>query len=396
MKKVFCILTSFVIFSGAAMADPDGIKDCLEEIESNNLTLKALQASLRAQEMENSLSATLEDPQVEYNYLWGNPSLIGPRQDFSVSQSFDFATITGARRKASRSRNELARSEYLASRQALLMHAQDLLLDVIYYNALISYMEKRVEVADEMTALYEKRFSGGQVNQLEYNDVLLKSSSLSLKMKRLMVEREALLTELRSLNGGQDIGSDLGGEYDCILLPDSFEEWAQEASLKSPALSYVRAQVRLSEQELALKKSETAPTVSLGYMGEFTPDEKFQGISLGVSVPLWSARRSVQQAKASLNAAQCREREAQLTFYHSLEVQYQNTVGLEKVATAYMMSIYKVSENVSLLQRAVDRGAISVLDYMQQMELFYDSLEESLDAQRAFQKSFAQLTAFEL
>ena len=396
MKKLFCAFSAFLMLSGVAFPHPDGIKSCLEQIEENNLTLKALQASLRAQEMENSLSATLDDPQVEYNYLWGNPTIVGPRQDISVSQSFDFATITGARRRASRSRSELARSEYQQGRQALLLHAQELLLDVVYYNALISYMEKRVDIASEMALLYEKKYTSGQVNQLEYNDVLLKSSSLTLKMSRLKVEREALLTELRSLNGGQDVGGDLGCEYECILLPDSFEQWAQEAASKSPALSYVRAQVKLSEQELALKKSETAPSISLGYMGEFTQEEKFQGISFGVSVPLWSARRSVQQAKASLNAAQCQQREAQLTFYHLLEVQYQNTSGLGKVASAYMESIHKVSENVELLQRAVDRGAISVLDYMQQMELFYDSLEDSLDAQRAFQKSFALLTAFEL
>ena len=75
------------------------IETVLSEIESNNTTLSAYRNLNEAQKLENKTDIFLENPEVGFNYLWGNPSPMGTRQDFSVSQSFDFPTSYGIKKK---------------------------------------------------------------------------------------------------------------------------------------------------------------------------------------------------------------------------------------------------------------------------------------------------------
>ena len=84
--KIFLLIFPFGLFA------QNDIKTILIEIEQNNTTLSAYKNLNEAQKLENNTNIFLENPEVGFNYLWGDPSAIGNRQDFSVSQSFDFPT----------------------------------------------------------------------------------------------------------------------------------------------------------------------------------------------------------------------------------------------------------------------------------------------------------------
>ena len=394
-RAVYGIVIAALLCPAVSYAQSLRVEEVLGSVEKNNITLKALAAELEAEKLENSLSSSLPDPEIEFSYLWGSPVAIGNRQDVSASQTFDYATLSGARRRAADGRNDLAESSFRSERQSILLQAEQCCIDLVYYNALIAQVQTRVQNASDIAASLERKLSLGQANQLEYNNAVLSLSKLSGSLTALTVERDAVMLELRQLNGGEPLCFD-ASEYESVMLPSDFEQWASEASDRSPALAYVRAQVKVGEEELALRRSEAMPSLSVGYAGEFVVGQRYQGVSVGVSVPLWSAGRRVKQAQASLSAARARHSDAKSQFYHNLEIQYQRTAGLQKVAQTYVESLLKVSDNVALLQKAMDRGAVSVLDYMLQMEFFYDTLEQTLTAQRDFQKSYAALTAFEL
>lgn len=77
----------------AAMVSPLAAQDytaVLQEIESNSTTLKALREQAEADKLASRTGIYLDNPEVEFNYLWGDPSVMGNRTDVSVKQSFDF------------------------------------------------------------------------------------------------------------------------------------------------------------------------------------------------------------------------------------------------------------------------------------------------------------------
>ena len=111
------------------------MESVLREIESNNTKLEALRHSAEAEKLENRTGISLDDPEIGFNYLWGGPASIGNRQDVSVTQGFDFGTITGLKNKVANERNELIEWQYKTERMSLLLEAKNCCIDLIYWNA---------------------------------------------------------------------------------------------------------------------------------------------------------------------------------------------------------------------------------------------------------------------
>src|SRR5690554_5758435 len=90
--KISSIAIVCFILLGASIHAQNQVENVLVEIEKNNKTLSALRKNAEAQRLENKTGNYLQNPEVEYNYLWGNPTPVGNRTDFNVTQSFDFPT----------------------------------------------------------------------------------------------------------------------------------------------------------------------------------------------------------------------------------------------------------------------------------------------------------------
>ena len=137
------------------------------------------------------------------------------------------------------------------------------------------------------------------------------------------------------------------------------------------------------------------PTFSAGYMSENVVGQKFQGLAVGVSIPLWENKNRVKQANAAVIAAQSRETDSKQQFYNQLQIQYNRAVGLKNIAEAYRQSLTTANSTV-LLKKALDSGEISLLDYMVELGLYYNMVNRTLEAERDYQKALAELSAVEL
>ena len=137
------------------------------------------------------------------------------------------------------------------------------------------------------------------------------------------------------------------------------------------------------------------PTFSAGFMGENVIGQRYQGVSVGVSIPLWANKNRVKQAKSAVRAAESRQTDTKQQFYSQLEILYQRTYGLKLAADTYRTSLANAN-NSSLLKKALDAGQISILDYIVEMGLYYNTVTQTLEAERDYQKAFAELSAVEL
>jgi len=75
------------------------VDSVLAAIEKNNTTLSAMRNKAEAEKFKNQTGIYLQNPEVGFDYLWGNSSDIGNKIDFSIKQSFDFPTASGYRRQ---------------------------------------------------------------------------------------------------------------------------------------------------------------------------------------------------------------------------------------------------------------------------------------------------------
>ena len=387
MRK-YIILIAVLALAGPAAAQQT-IDAVLQQIERNNTTLEALRKQTEADKLQNKTGITLPDPEVSFDYLWGDPSSIGNRKDFGVTQSFDIATIAGSRRRVADAQNGLLDVEYRAGRMAVLLEAKQTCIQLIYYNALKAELEQRLAHAQAVADFYDRQLADGNANRLEVNKARLSLSAAQGELRRNEVERTNLLAELQRLNGGEPIVFEQAA-YAQPVLPQDFEAWYDEAAAANPVLAYARQNVELKRREMKLGKLSGLPQISAGYMSELVPESNFRGITLGLSVPLWSNRNRVKQAKAAVVAAELQQKDATVQFYERLRNQYGRTLGLQRTAGEYRKALAEL-DNTQLLRKALDAGEISLLDYIVELGLYYTTVDEALAAERDYELALTEL-----
>jgi len=372
----------------------NGIEKILQEVEANNTTLQALQKQVEAQKLGNKTGIWLPNPEITFGRLWGTPPEIGNQNDFGITQSFDFPTVYAHRNKLAGMENQNIDRLYQSERINTLLRAKQVIIELAYNNALSKDYSRRVEIAQTITDSYQKKFDLGEVNAIERNKVYMNLISCISKKEKIDIARQALLNELKSLNGGKEIQFN---ETDIPItpLPSDFNEWYAATESKSPALQYLSKQVDISKQQVKLRRAEGLPKLSAGYASERILGEKLQGVVIGISIPLWENKNSVKQAKAEVLSSESALEDNRIQFYNRLQSLFNQSAGLRETAQKYRDALSSYS-NEPLLRKALDAGEISLLDYLLEAAFYYDAFNNMLEAERDYALAMAELTAIEL
>lgn len=363
----------------------------LPAIERNNKSLQALRQEVEAEKAANHVGIAPANPEVEFSYLWGHGAEEGSRMDLSVSQSLPLSTILGYQSRLAKQQDLRANLRLKVERTAVLLQAQQTCIDIVYTNAMLHEYGKRLAHAQTLADAYRQKFDAGNANALEYNKVRLNLATAQGEYQRLLTERSTLLEQLASLNGGEAIVLN-DSVFEGVLPPADFDSWYAEAETRSPMLAYVRQEVAVAKADARLSKAEWLPDLSIGYMSEGMTGNYYNGVTVGVSVPLWQNSHRVRQAKASAEAAQLRADEQKQLFLSTLRTQYAAVMGLQKTWQGYHEALL-LTNSADLLLQALQAGQISMLEYMMELSIYYDATAQALTAQRDYYSALAELQA---
>jgi len=387
--KIWAILFIMPISLSAQIT----IDSVLTAIEMNNTSLSAMRKSTDAEKFRNQTGIYLQNPEVGFNYLWGNPSTMGNRTDISIKQSFDFPTAYGYRRQMADARNLQSDLEYEQQRMGLLYSARLLYTDIMYANAVNEEYSKRLlhaqSIADAFQAMYQK----GEVSILEHNKAQLNLLNLKKEAEARNIERTAFLKQLAALNGG--IAIDLNEKsFQEQALPSDFDQWYRNAGKNNPALLWLEQEIKVSQQQEKLNRAMSLPKASAGYMSEKVVGEHFQGISLGVSIPLWENKNTVKSAQAQSLALKSIETDRKLQFYNQLKIQYEKAASLQQTVNEYRQALQS-SNNAELLKKALDQGELPLINYLMELSFTYQAMDNLLKSEYELNKAISLLAQFE-
>ncbi len=392
MKKL--IISILLITVVCRVTAQGGYETVLREIEANSSTLNALREQMEARKLVNKTGIYLENPEVEFHYLWGSPSMIGNRTDVSVIQTFDFPSAYAHRKKIANLENVNVELSYKSERINLLLDARKACIELIYYNALAKEYAVRLSNSERIARTYQAKMDKGEANVIEHNKAQLNLIAVQNEVAHIETERKALLSELKRLNGGKEISFDMDS-YPDNVLPSDFNGWYAQAESKSPVLQYVSGQIEINQQQVKLNRAMGLPKFSAGYMSEKVVGEWYQGVSVGVSIPLWENKNQVKQAKAQLKASEYVLNDTKMQFYAALQNLYLKASNLQQTASNYKNAL-SLHNNEALLKKALDAGEISLLEYLLEIEFYYGVVNTVLEAQKDFELSYAELSAVEM
>lgn len=364
----------------------------LSEVEKNNSTLSALRKQVDAQKIGNKTGIYLPNPEFEFNYLWDNPNDFGNRTDITVTQSFDFPSAYSYKKQITDARNEQVELEYQKQKKAILLQSRLICMDLIYINALQDEFVKRVNNAQVIADAYNAKFEKGETNIIDNNKAQLNLLNIRKEAEVLEINRNALLSELTLLNGGTEIQfSDKS--YLSPEIPVDFEQWYLLAEQNNPLLNWLRQEIEINQKQEKLNLAMSLPKMYTGYMSEKIIGQHYQGINLGISIPLWEHKNTVKYAKAQSTAMQGIVADSKLNFYHQLKIQHARAISLRQTVNDYRGQI-EIYDNSVFIEKALQKGEISLTEYILELTNYYGSVNKLLEAELEMNQAIAELSQY--
>ena len=375
------------------MGAQQNVHEILLEIERNNPALASAKADVEAERLSNRTEILLPGPEVEFNYLQGGNGL-GNRHDLRVTQSFDFPSLSGMRKKQLAQLNTLSALRYAVKRQEVLLEAKQILIELAFQQQLADVLQARLDQARLLAEAFEKRFSAGDASLPDLAKAKMQYASVEGRLAQAQVERQALQDAIASLNGGIPLPF-VSGMLFSDALPSDFEAWYAESADRNPLLAYFAQEQQTERQQLSIDRAAWVPDLTIGYMAEIGRDDRYRGLTSGIAIPLWSNASKIRATKAKIAASQSRALAARQQLHDQLLRQFNLAKGWKETADRLYAAL-ELNDNRDLLLQAEMKGEISMVDYLYEAGMYYEVLEEALSADRAYRQALAELTAYEL
>ena len=383
MIKRFLFLYIFCVLPLTLFAQVS-VDEILCLVEQNNTTLKAASDKTETAKQEVMMETSLEDPEIGFDYLWGKPGMIGKRKDINVNQTFDLATVFGYRKRLAKSQKELLELELQQKQLETRLEAMDLLVQITYYNQALAIYEERLQQEKQLAASYEKRLAAGDANKLEANRARLSLVEIESETEKVKMERDLLMLQLQTLCGGTEIIYN-NPDYNAINI-------ASGMSLKALQEAQNSQHERVAENDLKTARAQSMPSITAGYMAELTDDEKWNGVTIGVSIPLWSNRHNMKRARLSLQSARSEAADASYKLEQFAASQRLRTERYHDIAQKMQQKLANAS-STTLLRKALEEGEISLVEYTIESSDLFDLRVKTLEAERDFQQAKLLLSA---
>ena len=373
MKKYIYILCLSLIVALPAFSQ-SGIKEVLKNIEVNNPTLQAGMQLNQAQKLEARTGIFLPNPTVELNQLWADRSVGGNANELAVVQSFDFPTVYANKNKLAKLKSATSDLQYAATRQEILLTAQQTCQEIIYLRKQKQLLDQRLKNAEKLAELYRQRFANGDANRLEYNKIQLE--------------------KINANNGGHPLDFEATNYPQNQVLPD-YSSLESEYLAADPTLKSLRSESESARREIKVNRALTLPKFDLGYRRNGGRESKMNGFKIGLSIPLWENRNTVKQAKAQAEYTVTNILANQQTLKATLRELYLQAEALASSRNEYAEALSSQRTD-ELLNKALEAGQISMIDYFVEITLLYDSMQNYLDVEKEYQNAVAQLLQYQL
>ena len=330
----------------------------LQSIEANNKTLLAARKLAEAEQLSAKTGIYLENPEISYDYLNGNNENYS---EMVVSQAFDFPTAYSHRNKIADINELQANEQYLGLRLNTLNEAVESYARQIIAIRKLNMLRELDSMLYRLQANAERKLELGDANILETNRIRTESAKNKVEVNLLLTNTEALKQKIKTLNGGNDY-SVTGTEVISIRLPVITDSVIQQVVKRHPTYSFWNGELNKSEYEIKLQKANSLPKFELGYRQDQSNAGTFNGISAGMSIPLFENKNTVKRAKAQQAYAIEEMWAKQLT----IEIELKKLAKEYAIVSSALMEIEEMiagQNTPGLLIKAYEAGQINYTEF---------------------------------
>jgi outer membrane protein TolC len=345
--------------------------------------------SWEAVKLEYLTGLTLPNPVVQGQFLWGSPATAGNQTDLFAVQPFDFPTTYRKRKELAKARGAVSMPALDAQRREVLLEAKLVCLELVFRNKLSLFYSQRKADLEKLQADFQTKLDRGDGNLLDVN----KSRLQLLEVNQLATENEVVLQQLQNqltaLNGGQRI------VFQDTIYPEtpdipSFEQLEDLIEATDPMLRKLGMEKQIAIQQLQLAKAWKLPNFEAGYHYQGILGQRFNGVHVGLSIPVWEQKNRVQHAEANIASAELGLQEHRIAHYYEIKELYDRQTKLRLAMNEYQQAL-SAAGNTQLLDKALAFGEINTITYFMELNFYQNARQHLLRTEFELQATIASL-----
>ena len=391
MRKILFIILVFYI---SIVNAQNAYQTILDQVEANSPFLSSLKMQVEADKAENFTGPLMADPELAAGYHWGINGNDQRRIALEISQEIDFPTVYSNKNKVNKISDDVTDDEFEVQRNEFLFEVQLLCNDLVYNKIKIEENKHCLRCAEMTRESYKNKLDTGEATIIDYKKAQLAYIDHKNEHDLLILEKEALIGRLKVLNGGIDIDFEQD-TYANLTLPADFEEWYKNVEANNPVFVHLEKENALNQRLVKLQKSEWIPSLKIGYLIEDETDGGYQGPQIGLSLPLWSNSNLVKSAKLRAKSSETMLENQRVMLKNEL---YNTYLRVKRLQENYetMSSMMSEADGVELLQKLLDKGEMTLFDFLIETEYQHQISLKVIDIQYELQKALLELHRYSM
>jgi cobalt-zinc-cadmium resistance protein CzcA len=294
------VATLAILLFTAPLVNAQGLTQqmAIDSTLANNMALKNASLYVDQATLEKKVALSLGNTSVGYQYGQVNSSL----RDYywTVDQSLGNPMLQLNKSKEANASIGVYEAESLLIRRELIMKTKSAWHQWILADKQTDLLKEQLGVIDTLLIKLNKKKEIGDISKVDLGLAEIYKSELQSKLSEATIQlydAESNLRVLGMLTGSLTVpeSSDIRVDKGVVLIPDTLSS--------SPLLIAESAKIDLAKRAVITAKSNYFPELSLGYFNQSIDNSKgFQGLQIGVSIPLFNRENTMEVRKAKIQA----------------------------------------------------------------------------------------------
>ncbi len=262
-------------------------------------------------------------PKTTFNAALGQVNSIKYDNNFSVTQEIPNPGMMKAKRMLAEEYINASTQRLTISKQELTYNIRQSYYQIQYLLATQQVLEREDSLLRQFVRIADVKFRTGETNLLEKTTAESKQQQLQQSLQQTLSLIELEKTKLQYWTNSLSTFSVMQEDFTAIPLTQVMDSTLIE---NSPSLRLARQQVSLLEAERNVIKAEAGPDFSIGYFIQsfsgtqevdglprtYNAIPRFQGVELGVSIPIFGMKGYKSNVAAADIQVQVQQKESEL------------------------------------------------------------------------------------
>jgi heavy metal efflux pump (cobalt-zinc-cadmium) len=280
----------------------------------SNLTIRSSGYNVEAQKALKGAAWDIPKTAIEGQY--GQFNSWSKDNSFTVSQAFAFPTVYANQSKLAKANVKSSQWQHQNVRLEVATQVKQTYWQLAYLYSIRRLLTYQDSLYSGFYRAAELRARSGETNRIEMISAHSQSLEVKNRMQQVNVDIDIFCQKLQTLlNAETDFVP-----VDTVLRRIPVALLTDTALSQNPSVKYMQQQVEVSRMEKTLERSKMLPDLTIGYFSQtmrgtqevngisrtFGPNDRFNGIQAGISVPLWFTANTARSKAAKLKEQEAR------------------------------------------------------------------------------------------